>query len=404
MNDQDEPVSDLVRRVRVAAAVSAFGDGVFLAAAPLLAATLTSNPLRIALVAAATGAPLLVLKPLAGAIVDHSPRRTVMFSADVLAVYNLLACALIAMIGKASLPVLAATGFCLTCSQILRKTVALAGITRLAGNASTVAGRHLASIAGPLAGGVLFVLAPWAPLVAGAASFAWSACLLRGVPAPPCSPLTDTSVLTLIARAFAGTLRDRRLLGLFVLGAASSFAVNTAMATFVLYARLNLGITAAGYGALLAAQACGMSAGGWIAALSLQHMKPRHLLIASQLLRSGVLFTLAARPSPLLAAVCMAAIGAGITVETISAVAAPQRLALDHEPSRALNVLRLVSNGAAPLAAAVGGLLAATCTLGTPLIAGGVITLAFAGLAALPGFLFDSGRPGDVMESRRSVA
>jgi hypothetical protein len=53
---------------------------------------------------------------------------------------------------------------------------------------------------------------------------------------------------------------------------------------------------------------------------------------------------------------------------------------------RVVNVFRLIGNGAAPIGAALGGIIPARYALGTPIIAGGLLTLAVAALSLLPRF------------------
>jgi MFS family permease len=56
-------------------AISNLGDGVRIAALPLLAASWTDDPRTVALVAAASGLPALLFGLLSGALVDRIDRR-----------------------------------------------------------------------------------------------------------------------------------------------------------------------------------------------------------------------------------------------------------------------------------------------------------------------------------------
>src|SRR5262245_54179973 len=62
-------------------AVSVAGDGAFLAAALLLAASLTRSPVAVATLTAASYLPWLLVGLPAGALVDRWSRRTVMVAA-----------------------------------------------------------------------------------------------------------------------------------------------------------------------------------------------------------------------------------------------------------------------------------------------------------------------------------
>src|SRR3954470_3398952 len=63
-------------------AISVTGDGAFLAAAPLLAAALTRDPIAVSSVTAAVYVPWLLFGLPAGALVDRWHRRRVMVTAD----------------------------------------------------------------------------------------------------------------------------------------------------------------------------------------------------------------------------------------------------------------------------------------------------------------------------------
>src|SRR4051812_24493711 len=87
-------------------AVAVFGQGMVVAAAPLLAASLTSSPLAVSVVAAASPAAWLVMGLPAGALVDRLSRRRVLIVTDALRTV-LLACLTFSIIvGFASIPLL----------------------------------------------------------------------------------------------------------------------------------------------------------------------------------------------------------------------------------------------------------------------------------------------------------
>src|SRR5690349_20615291 len=82
-----EPCPAHTRRVTpllVATGISVTGDGAVLAAAPLLAAALTRDPVAVSTVTAAFYLPCLVFGLPAGALVDRWPRRRVMVCTDVI--------------------------------------------------------------------------------------------------------------------------------------------------------------------------------------------------------------------------------------------------------------------------------------------------------------------------------
>jgi MFS family permease len=87
-----------------AGAVSNLGDGVTLAAAPLLGASVTRDPRAIGAVGVAWSLPWLLFALVSGAVVDRSDRRRLMVGADLVRVVG-LAAAVVG--GRASIPALA---------------------------------------------------------------------------------------------------------------------------------------------------------------------------------------------------------------------------------------------------------------------------------------------------------
>ena len=66
------------RKVWLSVAISSSGDGMFLTAFPLLALTVTTNPLLIAGVTVASRLPWLFFSMVSGAIADRMDRRSLM--------------------------------------------------------------------------------------------------------------------------------------------------------------------------------------------------------------------------------------------------------------------------------------------------------------------------------------
>src|SRR6266536_2265331 len=174
-----------------AAGISTLGDGVFLTALPLLAATLSRDPLRVSLVAFAGWLPWLLFGLVSGALVDRWDRRRVMWTVDAVrfAVVGILGIAVLA--GWASIPLLATVGFLLGSGQTLFDNAAQSLIPalisrdtqRLERANSQLYGAQTVgqNFAGPPAGGALFALAAPVPFLADAVSFAASSTLIAAV-------------------------------------------------------------------------------------------------------------------------------------------------------------------------------------------------------------------------------
>jgi Transmembrane secretion effector len=96
-----------------AAAVSFVGDGIYGTALPLLAATLTRDPLGVTSVEVASQLPWLLFALPAGALVDRWDRRRVLWLTDAYRALVLAALAGAIVAGWASVPLLGAAGFLL---------------------------------------------------------------------------------------------------------------------------------------------------------------------------------------------------------------------------------------------------------------------------------------------------
>jgi MFS family permease len=153
--------------------ISNLGDGIFLSALPLLAATLTRDPLPISLVTFASWLPWLLFGLVSGALVDRWDRRRLMWRVDAarFALIGFLAAAVLA--DWATIPMLATIGFLLGIGQTLFDNAAQPLIPALVGRGSQRLERANSQLygaqtisetfAGPPAGGALFALAPWWP-------------------------------------------------------------------------------------------------------------------------------------------------------------------------------------------------------------------------------------------------
>ena len=138
-----------------------FGDGVRLAAFPLLAAGFTRSPTAVAAVTAVQGLPWLVLGAGLGVLADRTDRRRLMVIVDVAraAIIAGLAAAILAR--SAGLVLIYLTAFTTGLGSALRDTAAGACVPRLAGpadldraNARMIAGQVVGNeLAGPAAGG-----------------------------------------------------------------------------------------------------------------------------------------------------------------------------------------------------------------------------------------------------------
>ncbi|MGI9048199.1 MAG: MFS transporter [Rubrobacteraceae bacterium] len=174
------------KKLWTASTISNLGDGVTRVAGPLLAASLTRDPVLVAGVVFIETLPWLLFSLLSGALVDRLGRRRVMVAA------NFASAALVGILGLAllldfaSIPLMYALFFSLGTAQtffvnasmsVLPAVVPKESLSRA--NRGLFGARTVANeLAGPPLGGFLFAAAAAFPFLLDAGSFAAGAALV----------------------------------------------------------------------------------------------------------------------------------------------------------------------------------------------------------------------------------
>jgi MFS family permease len=177
-------------RLWTAVTVSSWGDGLEVAALPLLAASLSEDPLLVAGVVTAATLPWLVFGLVAGAVVDRRDRRRLMWQVN--AVRTALAAAVAVLVATGQMHILAlyVLVFALGVGQTLYDTASQAILPDLVAPdqlATANARRQVGEMAGltflgPPAGGLLFAVAAPVPFALDAATFAVAGGLVASIP------------------------------------------------------------------------------------------------------------------------------------------------------------------------------------------------------------------------------
>ncbi|WP_207757714.1 MFS transporter, partial [Nonomuraea cypriaca] len=244
-----------------ASAVSNIGDGITMAAGPLLVASLTSDPAPVAGAVFAQQLPWLLFALVSGAYVDRLDRRMLIVAVNLLRALVLGALAVSVATGVAGIPLIYLAFFLLGVGETLADTAsaailpAIVPAERLASaNARLMATFTLVNqfLAKPV-GAALFAVAAALPFGVDAVSFAVAAALvatIRPVPAPP----REGGGAGLRAEITAGLRwlwRHPLMRTLTVSMGLANVMFGAAFSVFVLYARQRLGLSEVGYGLLL---------------------------------------------------------------------------------------------------------------------------------------------------------
>ncbi|MFJ4816068.1 MFS transporter [Streptomyces sp. NPDC088801] len=381
-------------RLWFASALSSLGDGVYIAALPLFAVSLTTDPFALSLVTAASLLPWLPFGLLGGALVDRWDRRRVMWISDVARAALLSGLVVAAAMGAASLQLLIAVAFALGIGQIFFDTASSAYLPQLldrdlpslrrANTLKQGAQTATSEFAGPPLGGLLFALGRAVPLAFDALSFLLSGWLIRKLPAQPVAPVKERRSLWRDARDGAAyVFGNRILLGLALRFAVGNLAFSGGEAVLVLYAHHTLGIGNSGFGFLLATQAVGGLVGTALAGLLGSRMKTGHALTVTAAVESVAQLCLGLSGGPVTAGISMAVCSAAMSATMVLVPSVSQAIVPAHLTGRVSATNRMLGVGAAPLGALLGGWLATVAGLRAPFVAGAIVLAVMTVLVAV---------------------
>ena len=368
--------------------VSNLGDGVYVTALPLLAATLTRDPLPVSAVMFAEWLPWLLFGLLAGALLDRWERRRVMWMVDAarLVVVGSFAAVLA---GWASIPLLMATGFLLGTGQTLvdtaSQTLIPALVSRDRGRLERANGRLAGTrmvaeqLAGPPAGGFLFSLSAWTPFAVDAVSFAASSALIAAIPGRRAThggaseaAGRGTGLRAEIAEGLGWLLAHRVLRALALRDAGVHVVTAAQGAVLVLLAQERLGLGSVGFGLLLAGAAVGGTLGSVVTPWLSRRLGPVSVMHGGSVLSGLVAFGIGLTRNPWVAGGLLALGGLCVVTFSVILESLRQQLVPDRLLGRVISAFRLFSYGALPLGALVGGVLARSFGLPAPFLVAGV--------------------------------
>jgi MFS family permease len=382
-------------------AVSTVGDGVFIAALPLLAVTITRSPELISVVAVASYAPWLLVSLPAGVLVDRYDRARLMRIAQLIQGAVVLVITVLVATGSADIVLLCVAGFCLGGAEVVFSNAAQSILPRLVrpdqlaranGNQYVVqtAGQLFV---GPPAGSVLFAVMKALPFGVDAGSFAVSAALLTRLPAPPADtqpvdtqPVTPDGLLVSIRAGLTWLFRHRMLRLMAVLLGVNNFCGQMGMATMVLLATQTLHVGARGYGLLLSASAVGSVTGGLVNPILTRRIGQLPSLIVASVANAAIYVGIGLAPSAYVVGGLFVVNGFAVTMWNVVTVTLRQQIVPDDLRGRVNSAYKMLGWGLMPLGALAGGLVAEAAGLRAPYIVAGVLR-AVALVAIVPALL-----------------
>jgi MFS family permease len=362
--------------------VDSVGDGAFVAALPLLAVALTRNPMLIAVISVATFLPWLLVSLPAGVLVDRHDRATLMWRAQL--VQGTVVTVIVVLVAGhlVNIWVLAVAGFFLGSAQVVFDNAAQSVLPSLVppdllpkanGNqyvVQVIGGSFL----GPPAGAALFAIAPFAPFGVDAVSFAGSAALLRGLSvAHPSRGRSSERGSVAIAAGLRWLARHRLLRIVALLLAVSNFCSQMGMATIVLFATQDLGVSVRGYGVLLGVSAVGSVLGGLVNPVLARRFGQVGLLVTASAASAAITVGMGLAPDVIVLGALLACRGFTTTLWNVVTVSLRQRVIPSELLGRVNSVYRMLGWGTIPLGGLAGGFIASLAGLRAPYLISGML-------------------------------
>jgi MFS family permease len=302
--------------------ISNLGDGLRLAALPLLATTLTSSPLLISAVTAAQFLPWTTFAPFGGVIVDRSDRRRLILVTQAWRSLVMAILAIVVIADSASIWLLMVVAFMITVGEILvdpsvvaivPTLVAPDDLDRANGRITTVEVVTNNFVATPV-GAAAFTVAPWLPFLLDSVSYFGSIAPFSRLPRSRAQHDEGSEQPSIRAGMGDGLrwvtehpfLRPLTVaVAVFHLGTAGAFSLLILIVTDVLDARRIV------FGVVLAAAAVGATIASLVTARLAEHFSRRNIITVASTVTAISVFAAGAVTSQWQLIIAWAINGAG---------------------------------------------------------------------------------------------
>lgn len=370
--------------------VSNLGDGVRLTALPLLAFSLTQDPVQIAALTAVESLPWLLLAVPIGSWVDRWDRRRAIVVANLVRAVLVGGIAALVLTNTVALWHLYVFAVLLPTLEVVADTGSQGLLPVLVkdeeletANSRLFAGRTVAEdvLGAPIAG-ILFGSAAALPFALDGASFLVAGLLLAWLPGryrPQVEPDEDhaskgKTYLREIREGFRAIYRLPLLRELTVLSAALDLALMSGTALLVIYAKENLGLSDFQFGLLFTAAALGSVSGGIVAPRVVRRFRLGPGLLGAIFLLGCARLLFALAWSEWVAFVGFFLAGVAVMIWFVASNAYQQRITPNALLGRVFAISQTLSHLGAILGALLGAAVAtvfdarATMTLGSVII------------------------------------
>ena len=375
------------RRFWSAAALSNLGDGARFAALPLLALTLTDDPVAIGLVVAILRVPWVVIGPLGGVFVDRVDRRRLMVEAQLAQGVIVGGLAVWLVAGEPLLLALYAIAFVLGTGEVLVDTASQAAVPQLApagpdglerANGRLVAAQTLLdSVVGMPMGAALFAVAVALPFAVDAVSFVLSAVLLLAVRTPLQAERSSepSTVRADLREGFVALWRSRLLREMAISVGLINVTLSASLAMFVIFVIDELGGSGTSYGVLLAIGAVGGFLGALVAARFVRGVGRRLTIVVATAVVGISTGAMAFASSAAVLAVFFFVAALAVTVANVTGSSIRQAVVPSELLGRVVASFRLIGMLGVPLGALAGGVIGAAAGVRAVYLVAGIFSI-----------------------------
>lgn len=375
-------------------AVGNLADGIGKVAFPLLATTLTRDPVQIGALSATQFLPWLLFGVFAGTLADRVDRKRAVLLANVTRAVVVGLTALLVHTGTLSIWLVYVAALLLGAAETVAESAGNAMIPALAApeklesanskfQAAEILGQTF--LGGPV-GSLTFAMFAAFPFLLNSAGFAVAAALLVGLAGSfrPKPPAERTRMRTDLAHGFRWLCHQPLLCRLVIIAGLTSFTSEMAQAQLVLYALDDLGLSAAAFGLFTFVGGIGGLAGAAAAPRLVRVAGRRPVLVAGIFAGGAGFAAMSLVHQPVASAALFGLFAAAVVAVNVVLATARHTLVPSELLGRVLGVWRTVVWGAIPLGALVGGALTEVLgSAGATFAVSGAAQIALAALAAL---------------------
>ncbi|MET0839218.1 MAG: MFS transporter [Marmoricola sp.] len=374
-------------RLFASSSTSNLSDGIMQAALPLLAATLSRDPVAVSTLGAVAFLPWLLFAIPAGTIVDRVNRRTAMATANLAraGILGLLAVAVVT--GHVSLPVLYVAAFLLGCCETVYDSAARAILPRVVTRPQLERGNSLLTTAesvgniflGAPVGAWLFALAISLPLWANSGAYLVAALLALTVAGRFAVERTEqTSMREDTVEGLRWLVHHEFFRRLMVVTGLAAAVHTLPQGILVLFALQNLGLDERGYGLALAGAGVGAIVGAMLSPTLTRLAGRTRAMGAAQTLSAVAILFIAFWQHPVGSPALYAVSAGAISMFNVQIMSVRQAMIPDHLFGRVQGAYRTVIWGGIPIGMLAGGVLGSWLGLPAVFLVSGVCGIALA--------------------------